>query len=56
MTADTLAERFETMRPRLLRLAYSYLGSVAEAEDVLQDAWLRLSGSTRTRSATCRAG
>ena len=30
------------MRPRLLRLAYSYLGSVAEAEDVLQDAWLRL--------------
>jgi RNA polymerase sigma-70 factor, ECF subfamily len=42
MTADTLAERFETMRPRLLRLAYSYLGSVAEAEDVLQDAWLRL--------------
>ena len=40
MTA--LAERFEALRPRLLRIAYGQLGSVAEAEDVLQDAWLRL--------------
>lgn len=38
----TLAERFEALRPRLLRIAYGQLGSVAEAEDVLQDAWLRL--------------
>ena len=42
MTAETLAERFEADRPRLVRLAYGYLGSVAEAEDVVQDAWLRL--------------
>ena len=37
-----LAERFEALRPRLVRLAYGQLGSVAEAEDVVQDAWLRL--------------
>jgi RNA polymerase sigma-70 factor (ECF subfamily) len=37
-----LADRFEALRPRLLRLAYGHLGSLAEAEDVLQDAWLRL--------------
>lgn len=32
---------FEANRPRLQRLAYRMLGSVAEAEDVVQDAWLR---------------
>ena len=32
---------FEAQRPRLLRLGYRMLGSVAEAEDVVQDAWLR---------------
>src|SRR4051794_31322414 len=37
-----LAERVEALRPRLLRLAYGQLGSMAEAEDVVQDAWLRL--------------
>jgi RNA polymerase sigma-70 factor (ECF subfamily) len=35
-------EQFEALRPRLVRLAYGQLGSVAEAEDVVQDAWLRL--------------
>jgi len=30
------------MRPRLLRLAYSELGDLSEAEDVVQEAWLRL--------------
>jgi RNA polymerase sigma-70 factor (ECF subfamily) len=38
----TAAEDFERARPRLLRLAYSELGDVGEAEDVVQDAWLRL--------------
>jgi RNA polymerase sigma-70 factor (ECF subfamily) len=38
----TLADAFEAERPRLERLAYATLGSVAEAEDVVQDAWLRL--------------
>lgn len=32
---------FERERPRLQRLAYRMLGSVAEAQDVVQDAWLR---------------
>lgn len=37
-----LAERFEALRPGLIRLAYGHLGSVAESEDVVQEAWLRL--------------
>lgn len=32
---------FEAQRPRLLRLAYRMLGSLSEAEDVVQEAWLR---------------
>lgn len=32
---------FETQRPRLLALAYRMLGGVSDAEDVIQDAWLR---------------
>ncbi|TKT72362.1 sigma-70 family RNA polymerase sigma factor [Afipia massiliensis] len=39
---------FETQRPRLVRLAYRMLGSVAEAEDVVQDAWLRWQQADRT--------
>lgn len=39
------AEAFEKERGRLLRLAYRMLGSIAEAEDVLQDAWLRWSAA-----------
>ena len=38
----TVAQRFARARPRLLRLAYSELGDLGEAEDVVQDAWLRL--------------
>jgi RNA polymerase sigma-70 factor (ECF subfamily) len=38
-------ERFAQARPRLLRLAYSELGDVGEAEDVVQEAWLRLERS-----------
>ena len=38
----TVAERFAQARPRLLRLAYSELGDLGEAEDVVQEAWLRL--------------
>lgn len=43
--ADTasLADAFEAQRPRLQRLAYAATGSVAEAEDCVQEAWLRLS-------------
>jgi RNA polymerase sigma factor (sigma-70 family) len=43
--ADWLAERFEQHRPRLRAVAYRMLGSAAEADDALQEAWLRLSRS-----------
>jgi RNA polymerase sigma-70 factor (ECF subfamily) len=41
-TDDELAAAFERHRPHLVRVAYTILGSVAEAEDVVQDGWLRL--------------
>ncbi len=37
-----LATEFEALRPQLTRVAYGILGSLAEAEDVVQEAWLRL--------------
>jgi RNA polymerase sigma factor (sigma-70 family) len=43
--ADWLAERFETHRPRLHAVAHRMLGSAAEADDAMQEAWLRLSRS-----------
>lgn len=43
--ADWLAERFEGERKRLRSVAYRMLGSVPEAEDAVQEAWLRLSRS-----------
>jgi len=41
---DLKTEAFEAERPRLLRLAYRMLGSFSEAEDVVQDGWLRWTG------------
>ena len=41
MTGTNTTDAFEAQRPRLAGLAYRMLGSVAEAEDVVQDAWLR---------------
>lgn len=38
---DLKTAAFESERPRLLRLAYRMLGSLSEAEDVVQDGWLR---------------
>jgi RNA polymerase sigma factor (sigma-70 family) len=40
---DWLAQRFEEHRPRLTAVAYRMLGSAGEAEDAVQEAWLRLS-------------
>ncbi len=39
------AEQFESHRPQLQAVAYRMLGSVGEAEDAVQEAWLRLSRS-----------
>ncbi|MFJ8932334.1 MULTISPECIES: sigma-70 family RNA polymerase sigma factor [unclassified Streptomyces] len=41
--AEVLAARFEEHRPRLRAVAHRMLGSSAEADDVVQEAWLRLS-------------
>ena len=44
MPMDTGTTLFERHRPRLFGLAYRMLGTPADAEDVLHDAWLRLHG------------
>jgi RNA polymerase sigma-70 factor, ECF subfamily len=46
MTEDAdLATRFQAARPHLTAVAYRMLGSVADAEDAVQEGWLRLSGA-----------
>jgi RNA polymerase sigma factor (sigma-70 family) len=42
---DWLAERFEANRPQLRAVAYRMLGSTSEADDAVQEAWLRLNRS-----------
>ncbi|MEU9342764.1 RNA polymerase sigma-70 factor [Streptomyces sp. NPDC048278] len=45
------AEEFQELRPLLFSIAYRLLGSVGEAEDAVQEAWLRFAGSpTEVRS------
>ena len=41
MSSQIAAATFDPLRPRLIRIAYRMLGSVADAEDVVQDAFLR---------------
>lgn len=43
-TEERLARSFEANRPRLLRVAYTMTGSLVDAEDCVQEAWLRLRG------------
>ena len=57
------SESYETLRPLMFSVAYRMLGSASEAEDVVQDAWLRLTRDDRSnvrpqderRSAALRA-
>ena len=57
MTDDTwLAERFEQRRPRLRAVAYRMLGSASEADDAVQDAWLRVAAADAPGSRTSTAG
>ena len=44
---DRALGEFNESRPRLFGIAYRMLGSVAEAEDVVQEAWLRWQGADR---------
>src|SRR5262252_7877671 len=41
-TPERLAEQFEEHRPQVRAVAYRMLGSVSEAEDAVQEAWIRL--------------
>ncbi|MFH9089157.1 RNA polymerase sigma-70 factor [Streptomyces sp. NPDC017673] len=47
-------EEFEELRPLLFSIAYRILGSVGEAEDAVQETWLRFDGSA-TRIASAKA-
>ncbi|WP_327366073.1 RNA polymerase sigma-70 factor [Streptomyces sp. NBC_01217] len=47
MTADTATDVFEDNRPVLTGVAYRMLGRIADAEDVVQEAWLRWSSAPR---------
>jgi RNA polymerase sigma-70 factor, ECF subfamily len=48
MTSDDGVSVFESVRPRLFGIAYRMLGNAAEAEDIVQDAWLRWQGTDRS--------
>ena len=52
---DWLAERFEANRSHLRGVAYRMLGSLTEADDAVQEAWIRLSRSDSTRVDNLRA-
>jgi RNA polymerase sigma-70 factor (ECF subfamily) len=44
-TSADLLSRFEEQRPRLRAVAFRLLGSLPDADDALQDAWLRVAGA-----------
>ncbi|OLZ72168.1 RNA polymerase subunit sigma-24 [Streptomyces sp. IMTB 2501] len=55
MTADTATDVFEEHRPLLTGVAYRMLGRLPDAEDVVQDAWLRWSRADRAAVREPRA-
>src|ERR1700754_1956494 len=52
MTASTRVDEFEGLRPHLLSVAYRLTGTVADAEDIVQDAWLRWDGTDPALTVT----
>lgn len=55
MTAGARVEEFEDLRPHLLAVAYRLTGTVADAEDVVQDAWLRWNAAATQSIVDLRA-
>jgi RNA polymerase sigma-70 factor (ECF subfamily) len=55
VTTDAQTDVFEAHRPVLMGVAYRMLGRVADAEDVVQEAWLRWSAADRTEVREPRA-
>jgi DNA-directed RNA polymerase specialized sigma24 family protein len=53
---EWLTDRFQEQRPHLRAAAYRMLGSVAEAEDALQEAWLGFATRILGASRTCGPG
>jgi RNA polymerase sigma-70 factor (ECF subfamily) len=53
---DQVADEFEAQRDRLRAVAHRMLGSHADAEDVVQEAWLRLSRQDAASLTTSPAG
>ena len=47
-TLDAALDVFRSVRPRLFGIAYRMLGSASEAEDIVQDAWIRWQGTDRS--------
>jgi RNA polymerase sigma-70 factor (ECF subfamily) len=52
---ESLAGNFEALRPHLTSVAYSMLGSVTEAQDAVQESWIRLGRSDATAIDDLRA-
>jgi len=52
---DWLAERFEEQRPHLRAVAYRMLGSLSDADDAVQETWLRLSQADSDEVENLRA-
>ncbi len=48
ISREDAAASFDPLRPKLMRVAYRMLGSVADAEDVLQEAFIRWMGGDRS--------
>jgi len=48
VTASTRVEEFEQLRPHLLAVAYRLTGTLVDAEDIVQEAWLRWDANRHT--------
>ncbi|WP_139284475.1 sigma-70 family RNA polymerase sigma factor, partial [Salmonella enterica] len=55
MDSETLARRFDELRPHLMSVAFQVVGSMPDAEDVIQAVWLKVASSD-TRAIANLAG